>query len=228
MKIEISYNSNEQLWSMESIAAAHGYTKTDECYWVQIFTNENGDSIVTTRDDAESAIDPVERLAAILDPQPAEITVDDLREGLDLGDYGEYLNDYRDSSAYIYDAIHEIADNCTSIYYSDIMKYISENPESLADVIAEGLYDPTRGYDLYQHGQAAEYMTIQNDLYTHQADALFMAALDFLKYDMKRETIPAELADELRGWCDDDPGDRMDEIPDRIREYFAEQEEENA
>lgn len=222
MKIEISYNNNEQLWSMESIAAAHGYTKTEECYWVQIFTNENGDSIVTTRDDAETLSDPAVRLAEILDPQPDEIAVDDLRDGLNLGYYGEYLNDYRDSSTYIDDAIHEIADNNTSIYYSDILKYISENPESLADVIDEGFYDPSHNYDLYQHGQAAEYMTIENDIYNHLADALFLAALDFIKYDMKRETIPAELADNLRDWCEEDPGDRMDEIPDRIRDYFEE------
>lgn len=225
MKIEICYTNNDQLWSLEKIAADHGYTKTEECYWVQIFRNENGDSIVTTRDDGELNQDPAERLAAMLNPAPEKTRVDDLRDGLDLGDYGEYLNDYRDSSAYIDDAIHEIADNCTSIYYSDIMAFIASDPDALADVINEGLYDPSHGYDLHQHGQAAQYMRIREDLYLHQADALFLAALDFIKYDMERDAIPAELADYLRGWASD-PGDRMSDIPDRIREYFEDLEEE--
>jgi hypothetical protein len=158
--------------------------------------------------------------------QADEISVDSLRDGLELGDYGEYVNDYRDSSAYICDMVAEIADNNTSIYYSDIMHFIGENPEALADVIEEGLYDPSHGYDLHQHGQAAEYMTIERDLWNHLEDALYLAALDFIRYDMERETIPAELAELLQGWAAD-PGDRMSDIPDRIREYFHDAQEDD-
>ena len=156
---------------------------------------------------------PVEEIA------PDVVNVDDLRADLDTGDYGEYLNDYRDSSSYISDAVAEIADNNTSIYYSDIMAFISQNPDALADVVAEGLYDPSHGYDVYKHGQAAEYMTIERDIWDHIEDALMLAALDFLKYDLGRDHIPEELADYLEGWVSD-PGDRMNEIPDRIRDYF--------
>ena len=147
--------------------------------------------------------------------------VDDLRDDLDTGDHGDALNDYRDSSEYICDAISEIADQRTSIYYSDILAFISEHPDALADVIDEGLYDPSRGYNLYQHGQAAEYMTIERDIYDHLADSLMIAAVDFIRYNLDRRQIPAELAELLREWCDEaDNNDRMDEIPDRIREYF--------
>jgi hypothetical protein len=157
---------------------------------------------------------------------PQEIAIDDLRDDLDDGNYGEYLNDYRDSSSYICDAISEIADSHTSIYYSDILAFISEHPDLLGDVIAEGLYDPTHDYDLYKHGQAAEYMMIERDVYDHLADSLFLAALDFLRYDLGRETIPGDLADQIREWCDDaDSNDRMDFIPNSIREYFAAEEE---
>lgn len=151
--------------------------------------------------------------------QPDEISVDSLRDGLELGDYGEYVNDYRGSSAYICDMIAEIADSNTSIYYSDILHFISENPEALADVIDEGLYDPSHGYDLHQHGQAAEYMTIERDIWDHLENALYLAALDFIRYDLERETIPVELSELLYEWAAD-PGDRMSDIPDRIREYF--------
>jgi hypothetical protein len=154
---------------------------------------------------------------------PATVQTLDLLDELDTGDYGDRLNDYRDTSAYICDAITEIADADTSIYYSDILDFIRRNPESLSDVIAEGLYDPCHDYDLYRHAQAAEFMTIERDIYDHLADSLVVAAVNFIRYDLKRETIPAELAELLREWCDDaDNSDRMNEIPDQIREYFEE------
>lgn len=154
---------------------------------------------------------------------PATVQTLDLLDELDTGDHGDRLNDYRDTSAYICDAITEIADADTSIYYSDILDFIRRNPESLSDVIAEGLYDPCHNYDLYRHAQAAEFMTIERDIYDHLADSLMTAAVNFIRYDLKRETIPAELAELLREWCDDaDNSDRMNEIPDQIREYFEE------
>jgi hypothetical protein len=57
-------------------------------------------------------------------------------------------------------------------------------------------------------------------------DAVLLCAVDFIRYDLKRETIPADLADLLKEWADEaDNNDRMDEIPDKIREYFETAEE---
>lgn len=153
--------------------------------------------------------------------ETATVPVLDLLDDLDTGNHGDRLNDYRDSSAYICDAVAEIADADTSIYYSDIMDFVREHPDALADVIAEGLYDPAYKYDFYEHAQAAEYMTIERDIYDHLADSLLVAAVNFIRHDLNRDEIPAELVDLLREWCDDaDSGDRMNEIPDQIREYF--------
>lgn len=152
-----------------------------------------------------------------------KIKIDDLKNNLDLGEYGERLNDYRNSSAYVCDAIMEIADNDTSIYYHQILEFISNNPDSLAEVIAEGLYDPSRNYDLYAHGQAAEFMTIERDIYNHLADALYLAALDFIKYDAGFSEIPDDLAELVRDWADNaDNDDRMSDIPDKIKEWLKE------
>lgn len=60
-KIEINYISNEQLWTLETVAEAHGYNKKNDCYWAQIFENAAGDQIITSRED--TAAD----LAALLD-----------------------------------------------------------------------------------------------------------------------------------------------------------------
>ena len=153
---------------------------------------------------------------------PATVRTLDLLHELDTGDHGDRLNDYRDTDGYICDIIAEIADADTSIYYNDILDFIRENPEALADVIREGLYDPSSNYDLYKHGQAAEYMIIERDIYDHLPDSLFAAAVNFIRFDLDIVEIPEELGELLREWCEDaDNGDRMDEIPDRIREYLA-------
>lgn len=65
-KIEINYISNEQLWTLETVAEAHGYNKKNDCYWAQIFENAAGDQIITSREDTASA-DPAADLAALLD-----------------------------------------------------------------------------------------------------------------------------------------------------------------
>lgn len=153
--------------------------------------------------------------------EPDAVPVLDLLDDLDTGNHGDRLNDYRDSSAYICDAIAEIADSDTSIYYADILDFVRENPDTLADVIADGLYDPAHNYDFYKHAQVAEYMTIERDIYDHLADSLMVAAVHFLRYDLDVVEIPEELADLLREWCDAaDNNDRMNEIPDKIREYL--------
>ena len=65
-KINMNYATNKQLWSIEDLAANPGYTKTNDCYWAQIVENENGDQIITSREDTARA-DPVADLAALLD-----------------------------------------------------------------------------------------------------------------------------------------------------------------
>lgn len=156
----------------------------------------------------------------------AMVAVDELESGLSLGEYGEYLNDYRDTSAYICDAVAEIADNNTSIYHADIMSFLSKNPEAVEDAIREFGWDGCGG-TLEKAAQMGEYMTIENDLYSNMADALVLCAAHFIRYDLKIEEIPEELADLIREWADDaDNNDRMNEIPDKIREYLFPEEDE--
>lgn len=157
----------------------------------------------------------------------AMVAVDELESVLSLGEYGEYLNDYRDTPAYICDVISEIADNNTSIYHSDIMSFLSGNPEAVEDAIKEFGWDGCGG-TLEKAAQMGEFLTIERDIYDHMADALMLCAVHFIRYDLKIEEIPEELADLIREWADDaDNNDRMDEIPDRIREYLFPEEDED-
>lgn len=70
-KIEINYTTNEQLWTLETVAEAHGYNKKNDCYWAQIFENAAGDQIITSRESTGSA-DPAAVLSALLDENTTE------------------------------------------------------------------------------------------------------------------------------------------------------------
>ena len=72
MKYEIVYTENEELWKMGKIAESHGYKKTQDCYWVQIFEDTNGNHIVMTRDGGELLSDPCDRLESMLTETAAE------------------------------------------------------------------------------------------------------------------------------------------------------------
>ena len=64
----ITYQTNEQLWRIESTAASAGYKKTNDCYWAQIFRNpETGHEFCTSREE-NSTNDPAADLAAMLNP----------------------------------------------------------------------------------------------------------------------------------------------------------------
>lgn len=152
------------------------------------------------------------------------VPVSALYDGLDTGNYADCLTDYRDDDGYICDIISEIADNHTSIYYSDILSFISRNPDALAEVVEEGLYTVggSRSYNLYEHGQAAEYMIIERDIYDHMADGVLVSMLDYIRLDLELEYIPAELADLLQSWSEcADNNNRMSDFIDNIREYLG-------
>ena len=75
----ITYQTNEQLWKIESAAASAGYKKTDDCYWAQIFRNEETGHEFSTSREENSTNDPAADLNAMLNPTeevPAEEPVD--------------------------------------------------------------------------------------------------------------------------------------------------------
>lgn len=77
--IKISYTTNKQIWKIERTAAEHGYTKTSDCYWAQIFRAEDGSEIITSREKSASG-DPVAELISALDANQAADAADLLRQ----------------------------------------------------------------------------------------------------------------------------------------------------
>ncbi len=82
--VKISYTTNKQFWKIERTAAEHGYTKTSDCYWAQIFRAEDGSEIITSREDSASG-DPVAELIAALDAkQEAQDTAEIMQQAVTL------------------------------------------------------------------------------------------------------------------------------------------------
>ena len=96
-----------------------------------------------------------------------------------------------ESSDYICDAISEFADNNTSIYYCDIMEFIAHNPDALSDAAAEFGVD-SRNFDIYKLGQQAEFMQIENNIYSDFDEMIEYAALiyaDSINLDLSNSEI---------------------------------------
>ena len=80
---KITFQTNEQLWKIENAAASAGYKKTNDCYWAQIFRNEETGHEFSTSREENSTNDPAADLVAMLTPSeeiPAEEAADPAAE----------------------------------------------------------------------------------------------------------------------------------------------------
>lgn len=149
-------------------------------------------------------------------------SVIELKSDLNLGDYGDCIVDYAGTGMHWCDIAAEIADNHVSIYYSDILKFVSEHPDSLNEVIESGLYDPSDHYDFYAHAQAAEYMLIEQEIEENMFDELQLLGIDYCEHTLFMNFIPDKLMDEIRYAADE--AESIDSIYDAINEWMDDEE----
>ena len=141
-----------------------------------------------------------------------------------LNSFIDCLNDY--SRGYICDIISEIADSNTSIYYSDIIEFISNNVEEVDDAIKEFGWDGC-GSDLYKAGQVAECRKNENEMYNELEEGLFNVALSYIQYTMEVEEISEDQLDEIEGLCaDTDNNNRLEDFLEKVEEIVNGEEEE--
>lgn len=104
-------------------------------------------------------------------------TIEQLQEGLDIGDYGGQITEYGGD---ISDAIMEVADSNVDLYYHDLLKWLTDNYEWIEEADAQGLLEGCKG-DLIKMTQMAQYVCFSQDMYDHQEDIAKYAALEGLK-----------------------------------------------
>lgn len=150
--------------------------------------------------------------------------VQEIMENLELGNYGNEVTNYGGNS-YICDAISEIADSNTSIYYSDIMNFISSNPESVNEAIQEFGWEGC-GSDLYKAGQMAEYLTIKREIYNNLDDVIMYYALNYYQDHYSKDIIDEQLEDLKSKLLSVDHNDKLYRIIDTVDGLFSKQEKE--
>lgn len=128
--------------------------------------------------------------------------------------------DYSGCTMYICDSITEAADGNVSIYYSDIMKFISENPEAVDDAINKFGWDGC-GASLENAGRMAEFLQTENTLYSDLEYIVELAALAYIQ-DAGYETIADDaytvIMEEL---ATINNNNRWDDIIDAIDKHCA-------
>lgn len=144
------------------------------------------------------------------------MTREELRDRLDLGDYGAEIDNGYNGGNYLCDTISEIADGLTSIYYSDIIKFISGHVDEVNDAIAEFGWEGC-GSDLYKAGQMAEYVMIERDMEDHIPDIVVYGALcDKYGDEIPEDVVEVCLQALSDGEIDDDWNGRIDTHYDEV------------
>lgn len=135
------------------------------------------------------------------------------------GSAEEIATDYH--TGYICDTFAEYADSHTSIYYANIIRYISEHVEDVNDAIRDIGWDGCGG-DLCRAGQAAEYMQIERELYDHTAEIVEAYAADYIR-NTHGDSIPAEIWEEIADRLYNlDDSNEWDDVRDAVDDAFAE------
>ena len=147
-----------------------------------------------------------------------EITLNNLNSNIDC------ICDY--SRGYICDIIAEIADSHTSIYYSDIINFISENVEQVNDTIEEFGWEGAGG-DLYKAGQLAEYCQLEQEMYGELEEGLFNFAISYIEHELEIYEITEEQLETINDLCaGTDNNDTLDRFIDELTEIVQTEEEE--
>ena len=153
-----------------------------------------------------------------IEEEEIEDVTDVIAEFSESTEYAEYICDYG-SSEYICDAFTYIADDNTSIYYSDIIDFISKNVEMVGDTISEFGWDGC-GSDLYKAGQMAEFRSIETELNENIVDVLKVYAFNYYR-EQYGEHVRTETRERISNHIDDHWGDfdTLGDIEDIVNEY---------
>lgn len=129
---------------------------------------------------------------------------------------GELIN--YSGGTYIQDAITEIADSNTSVYYSDIQEFMCKNPEDVNEAVAEFGWDGCGG-DLMRAAQMGEFVKTERDIYNELDRCLYNYALDYIIDCLGIDILPDEVFEEVENSIDE-YAERFDDITAVIDEIL--------
>lgn len=154
--------------------------------------------------------------------------ISEARCQLNLEGYGSDITCY--NRGYITDIYMEIADNNTSIYYSDIERYLLANVDTVNDWIDEN------GWlgDLYKAAQGAEFYSIYMELLEDSDDILLYWAYTYALENYSTELEKIEELDDHYIWNNLDLevarlesiGEQIDDIVTDLLDKLEQEEQE--
>lgn len=125
------------------------------------------------------------------------LKIKDLKNELNLGDYGEDITNY--SSGYVGDIITEIADNNVDIYNNDLMEWAKGNTSYIEDAMREfGTPEDSNGHpDFMRLIMQGQYYMYEQDLYNNLEDILKYWAYDYIENKYNLTELTEEQNDEI-------------------------------
>ena len=90
-------------------------------------------------------------------------------KNLNIGDYGDKLEDY-DGSIYVGDAISYVADENVDIYYSDLFEWAKENYEYINEANEE--FGIPKDGDIIKQIQQGQFYAIEQEIYEDLQDCI--------------------------------------------------------
>ena len=116
-----------------------------------------------------------------------------------IDDITARLADYCDGSSYVCDAINEIIDSDCPVYWSGLMQWFSECPDS-QDYINEAVREygiDSKDFDIFKAIQWGYCKNAEETIYDEKNDGLLLAAYVLIRDSYKLEEITDEQAEEI-------------------------------
>lgn len=153
-----------------------------------------------------------------------KVKIEDLKKELEkqFESYEEYITDYYNSQNYIYDIIHDIADNTVDIYTYDLNEWLKDNYTYVEDYVKEFGID-SNNFDFIEVVRGGQYLYIEEKLVENKSIMLEYLAYYILQ-DEGIEELEEDKATEI-AMINFDNIDSITELEDELHEIIEEEEE---
>lgn len=138
-----------------------------------------------------------------------------------IDDITTRLADYCDGSSYVCDAINEIIDGDCPVYWSGLMQWFDECPDSqdyVNDAVREYGID-SNNFDIFKAIQWGYCKKAEETIYNEKNDGLLLAAYVLIRDSYKLEEITDEQAEEIEN-IDFDRIDTFTDLQNEIEQII--------
>lgn len=126
---------------------------------------------------------------------------------------------YAERREYIQDLITTFADNRVDLYNYDLKQWAMDHIDDLEAVIDEGFYDPSHKYNFFNHIQAAQYMTIEQEINEGLSGIINYLAVSYLWRVSEKDMTKDEVAG-LEDYLDPYGMSTFDEIKEAVDNFI--------